>query len=103
MQIMQTGDYPDAKAFRVACDCGDESHDIDVWVEVEKKHEYPEITVSFYVHTVTPFYKDGFSRIKTAWDVLTKGHHKSEHVLIMRKEGAESFATALLKSVKSFK
>jgi hypothetical protein len=100
-QIMQTNDYPDSKAFRVACDCGSQSHDIDVWVEVERDDSLPQTNVTFYVNTVTPFYTAGFSRLKTAWDVLVKGQHRSEHVIIMRKEGAESFANALLDSVKS--
>ena len=46
--IMKTAEYQDAVSFRVACDCHDNNHDVDVWIEVEKDDEVHEITVTFY-------------------------------------------------------
>ena len=53
--IMRTGEWKDAHAFRVACDCHSNQHDLDVWVEVVPELDCDDITVTFYKDIYVPF------------------------------------------------
>jgi hypothetical protein len=97
--IMETGDWSNGKTFRVACECHDPDHDINAWIEIDPDKDTKEITLGFYVYTETPFWKKGFSRIKTAWTVLSKGYHRSEHHLILDKQAALNFSDAIKNSI----
>lgn len=98
--IMKTGDWHDAKSFRIACDCHDTSHDINAWIELENDKDVKEISVGFFVETQTPFWKKGFHRFRIAWDILVKGYHQGEHHLILDKESALNFSNAIVDSIK---
>lgn len=100
--IMQTGEYPDAKVFKVACACFNPEHDVDMWIEVDTEDTYG-VQVNFYVTATTPFWKEGFSRIKTAWNVLTKGVHKSEHTMLLHEQAAMNLAFAINDNIKILK
>lgn len=98
--VMKTGDWNDAKSFRIACECQDVNHDVNTWIELQTDNDTKEITVGFFVETQTPFWKEGFNRIKAAWDVLFKGFHRGEHHLILDREAALNFSNVILDSVK---
>lgn len=102
MGILQTNEYKDAKVFKVECSCQDPDHAVDMWIEVDADQVY-DVVVSFYVTTKTPFWKDGFSRIKTAWQVLTTGIHKSENHLYLGDQAAMNLAFAINDNIKILK
>ena len=98
--IMKTGEWDDAKSFRVACECQDIDHDVNTWIELQTDNDTEEITVGFFVETETAFWEKDFSRFKAAWNVLFKGQHRGEHHLILNREAALNFSNAIVDSVK---
>ena len=100
---MKTGEWQDADAYRVACDCHHSDHDLDVWVEVETDNEVPEITLTFYKEMTTPVWEQGFNRFKEAFRVLFFGHTRHQGTIIMRREVAENFLGAVQSSIDRLK
>lgn len=101
--IMQTGDWNDARSFRVSCDCQSTDHDVNMWIEVNRDTEDPklaDVEVSFYVTTWTPLWDGWGQRFKAAFDILFNGMYKQEHHLILNKQSAINFADAIKTSVK---
>jgi hypothetical protein len=98
--IMTTALYDDARSFRVACDCHDNSHDVDVWIEVEPDGETREITVTFYRELDTPFWESGFNRFREAWNILVHGRSRFSGSLIVRAETAETLCDAIQSSIR---
>lgn len=89
--IMQTGEWPDADAYRVACDCHHNDHDLDVWIEVEQDQEVKQITLTFYKELYTPVWERGFNRFREAMRLLFTGSTRVEGSIIMRREVAQKF------------
>ena len=98
MNIMQTDRYEDAEAYRIACSCGDQDHDVHAWIEVRPDSDIQEVEVTFYIHGRSPDWKAGWNRWKAAWNLLWHGRHESEHTLLLRDESAKNFAQALQQS-----
>lgn len=98
--IMKTSEYDDAVSFRVACDCHDNLHDVDVWIEVERDDEVHEITVTFYRELDTPWWEKGFNRFREAWRILVHGRSRFSGSLIMRPEAADHLCAAIQTSVQ---
>jgi hypothetical protein len=98
--IMTTGVYDDARSFRVACDCHDNEHDVDVWIEVETEKEVPEITVTFYRELDTPWWEQGFNRFREAWNILVHGRSRFSGALIMQAEAADNLCNAIQTSIQ---
>ena len=97
--IMKTAEYQDAVSFRVACDCHDNNHDVDVWIEVEKDDEVHEITVTFYRELDTPWWETGFNRFREAWRILVHGRSRFSGSLVMRPEAADHLCEAIQTSI----
>lgn len=97
--IMLLNKWDNAKSFHIECSCGSEDHSAKMWIEVQKDTDIPEVEVSFYVTTWTPFWDSNFNRIKCAWDVLTKGVHRQEHHMILTKQAALNLAKVLEQTV----
>ena len=97
--IMKTGEWGDADAYRVACDCHHPDHDLDVWVEVETDREMPEITITFYKELHTPVWEQGFNRFKEAFRILFTGSSRHAGTIIMRREVAENFLKVVRSSI----
>ncbi len=101
--IMQTSEYKDSRSFRIACMCHDSAHDVDAWIDVSPESDgLQAINVGFYIETETPWWADGFSRIRLAWDILVHGRHTQGHTLMLNEQTALNFADALLKSIGDF-
>lgn len=101
--IMQTGDYTEAKSFRVACDCHSSDHGTDMWIEVNRDVEDPslaDIEVSFYVKTWTPTWKGWAQRLTAVYEILFKGVHCQEHHMILNRQSATNFADAIKNTIK---
>jgi len=98
LNVMQTNRYEDAEAYRVACSCGDQDHDVTTWIEVRPESDIQEVEVTFYIHGRSPDWKAGWNRWRAAWNLLWRGYHESEHTLLLTAEAAENFAQALQQS-----
>jgi hypothetical protein len=101
--VMATDIWDDSRSFRVACNCHDNAHDVDVCIEVEPDRETRDITVTFYRELDTPFWESGFNRFREAWNILVHGRSRFSGALIVRAETAETLCDAIRSSVESLK
>jgi hypothetical protein len=92
--IMKTNDWGDSKVYRVACNCGDESHNHNIWVEAD---EY-DITVNIYTTGKTNYWSK--TRWYHIWTLLTKGYIDTESSVHMTKQQALNYSTVLSSAVK---
>ena len=126
--IMKTGDYGNAKWYKVVCGCGQPDHNIDFEVEADEC----SISVNTYVTTKTDywgetfkrrfdidsvwlqefdwFWKDlvnGFTRrVKWTWRIWTQDYIKTETTISMSEQQALNYAETLksaIQDVKDFK
>jgi len=98
--IMRTGDYGDAHAFRVACDCHSNQHDLDVWIEVNPDTDCSDITLTFYKDIYVPFWKSGYNRVLEAWRVLFTGHATRQGDFIMDLATARQLCATIERSIQ---
>ena len=98
--IMLTKDWGDAKTFHIECDCSATDHSVQMWIEVQRDPDVPDIELSFYVTTWTrEFWKDWPARLRAVWDILVKGVHKQEHHMLLNKQAALNLAEAIKSTV----
>jgi hypothetical protein len=93
--IMLDRDYGGSKSYTIACDCTDPDHSVDMWIELEGDKDCRDVTMTFFVNTTTPFWKEGFSRIKAAWTILVHGYREDHHSLILNKQAALNVANTI--------
>lgn len=94
-------DWGDARVFNVECDCSSDDHAVKMWIEVQRDQDIPDVEVSFYVTTWTrEFWKDWPARLRAVWDILVHGVHKQEHHMLLNRQAALNFATAITNTVK---
>lgn len=98
--IMLDNDYKDAKVYTIACDCHDGDHQVHMWIELDGDKDCQDVNMTFYINTTTPFWKEGFSRVKAAWDILVHGYREDQHTLILNKEAALNVANTIKKTIK---
>ena len=92
--IMKTGDWGDSKVYRVACNCGDESHNHNVWIEADDH----DIQVTVYTTGKTNFWSK--TRWYHIWTLLTKGYIDSESTVIMDRQQALNYAETLKSAIE---
>jgi len=97
--IMKTGEWLDADAYRVACDCHDADHDLNVWIEVESDREVQDVTVTLYKELYSPVWEPGFNRVREALRLLFTGTTRVAGSIIMRREVAENFLATVRQSI----
>lgn len=123
--VMKTGDWGDSKMYRVSCECGDNSHDVNISVEADDHN----VTVTFYTNQKTDwwtesipkrydiesdwlqafdwFWKDLWNglitRLRLTKDIWFKGYVKYESVTSMSEQQALNFAEVLKSAVKDCK
>lgn len=93
-------DFGDAKIFNIECDCTDDRHSVKMWIELNGDSDTKDVEMIFYVNTTTPFWTEGFSRIKAAWNILFKGYREDHHTLILNKQAALNVASTINTVVK---
>jgi hypothetical protein len=101
--IMKTGEWGDAEAYRVACDCHHPDHDLDVWIEVEDDQETREVTITFHREMYTPVWDQSFNRFREAFRILFFGHSRHAGSIIMRRDVAQNFLNAVQTSIDRLK
>lgn len=93
--IMFDADYGNSKTYTISCDCHDSDHQVHMWIEINGDEDAKDVEMTFYVNTTTPFWKEGFSRVKSAWDILIYGYREDQHTLILNKQAALNVATVI--------
>ena len=96
---MQTGEWPDADCYRVACDCHHHDHDLDVWIEVERDDEVQDITLTFYKELSTPVWESGFNRFREALRILFTGSSRMAGSIIMKRDVAQTLLNTIQHSI----
>jgi hypothetical protein len=90
---MKTNDWGDSKVYRVACNCGDASHNHNVWVEADEH----DIIVNIYTTGKTNYWSK--TRWYHIWTLLTKGYVDTESSVHMTKQQALNYADTLKSAV----
>ena len=91
--IMKTNDWGDSKVYRIACECGDEAHNHNVWVEAEDIG----INVSIYTTGKTNWWSK--TRWYHIWILLTKGYIDTESTVHLTKQQALNYAETLKSAI----
>ena len=98
--IMKTNDWGDSRVYRVACNCGDENHNHNVWIEADES----DIIVTVYTTGKTNFWSK--TRWYHIWTLLTKGYVDTESTVHLNKQQALNYAETLksaINDVESFR
>ena len=91
--VMKTNDWGNSKVYRVACECGDDSHNHNVWIESEDTG----IVVTIYTTGKTNYWSK--SRWYHIWTLLTKGYIDTESSVHMTKQQALNYAETLKSAI----
>ena len=99
--IMLDRNWGDARSYTIACECGGREHYPQMWIEVgsEDDAELQNVTVTFYVETVSPWYQ--LSRWRQIWTMLTRGYVRQESNVILSKQAALNLSTVIRNSVNA--
>ena len=92
--ILKTHDWGDSKVYKITCDCGDDDHTHDVWVEADDCN----VSVQIYVHVKTPWWS--INRFSQIWTLLTQGYLQHETVLTMSDQQALNYAETLKSAIR---
>lgn len=99
--IMLNADHTYSKSYTIACDCHDDDHQVNMWIEIDGEPEFRDVNMTFYVNTTTPFWdNNGFSRIRAAWNILVHGYRKEQHTLILNRQAALNVANTIKTVIK---
>ena len=87
--IMKTNDWGDSRVYRIACNCGDEDHNHNMWVEADDS----DIVVTIYTTGKTNWWSK--KRWYHIWTLLTKGYIDTESAVHLTKQQALNYASVL--------
>ena len=90
--IMETDKFDDAIVYKVACACGDNAHEHNVWIEVDS--DIKEVSVTVYTKVSNKY---GFW--KTMWDLLVLGYIEMETSILMTRQQALNYANSMKTAV----
>ena len=91
--IMKTNDWGDSKVYRIACNCSDENHNHNMWIEADEH----DIIVTIYTTGKTNFWSK--TRWYHIWTLLTKGYIDTESSVHLNKQQALNYAETLKSSI----
>ena len=91
--ILKHNDWGDSKVYRVTCECGDENHNHNVWVEAEDSG----IVVTVYTTTQTNFWST--TRWYHIWTLFTKGYIDTESSVHLTKQQTLNYAETLKSAI----
>jgi hypothetical protein len=98
--IMKTNDWGDSRVYRVACNCHDETHNHNVWIEADDH----DIVVTIYTTGKTNWWSK--TRWYHIWTLLTKGYIDTESSVHLSRQQALNYAETLksaIQDVEQFK
>jgi hypothetical protein len=91
--VLIKNDWGDAKQYQVVCECGQDDHSHNIFVESDETG----VTVTVYTVGKTNWWSR--TRWHHIWTLLTKGYVKHECSLIMNRQQALNYATILKQAV----
>ena len=91
--IMKTGEWGDSKVYRIACNCHDESHNHNLWIEADDH----DIVVNIYTTGKTNWWSK--TRWHHIWTLLTKGYIDTESAVHLTKQQALNYAETLKSAI----
>jgi len=91
--ILKHNDWGDSKVYRVACECGDESHNHNVWIEAEDTG----VVVTVYTTNQTNFWSK--TRWYHIWTLISKGYIDNESSVHLTKQQALNYAETLKSAI----
>jgi hypothetical protein len=119
--IMKTNDWGDSRVYRIACNCGDENHNHNMWVEADdcdiQVTIYTTVKSNFWSEVFKPRYDidnvwlqefDWFckgllngliTRAKLTWTLWTKGYIDTESSVHLTKQQALNYAETLKSAI----
>ena len=91
--IMKTNDWGDSRVYRISCNCSDENHNHNMWVEADDH----DITVTIYTTGKTNYWSK--TRWYHIWTLLTKGYIDTESTVCLSKQQALNYAETLKNAI----
>ena len=91
--IMKTNDWGDSRVYRIACNCHDENHNHNMWVEADDS----DIVVTIYTTGKTNYWSK--TRWYHIWTLLTKGYVDTESSVHLNKQQALNYAETLKSAI----
>lgn len=91
--ILKTHDWGNSKVYRIACSCGSNEHDHNMWVEADDH----DVTVTIYTTTKTNFWSK--TRWYHIWTLLTKGYIDTESTVCMARQQSLNYAETLKSAI----
>ena len=95
--ILKTNDWGDSKVYKVVCNCGQDNHSHNVWVESDDH----EVNITIYTTVKTNFWSK--TRWQHIWTLLSKGYIDCETTVSMTEQQALNYAHTLLDAVDDVK
>ena len=95
--VLKRSTWGDAIHYQVVCQCQQEDHDHNVWVEADEC----DVTVTTY--TTQKSKPWSLNRWQVIWRLLTKGYVEYEANIIMTEQQAINYANVLTQAVKDVK
>ena len=95
--ILKTNDWGDSRVYKVVCNCGDDDHSHNVWVESDDH----EVTVTVYTTVKTNFWSK--TRWQHIWTLLSRGYVDCETTVSMTEQQAINYAETLKSAVDDVK
>ena len=92
--IMKTNDWGDSRVYRIACNCGDENHNHNMWVEADDC----DIVVTIYTTGKTNWWSK--TRWHHIWTLLTKGYIDTESTVHLSKQQALNYSATLKSAIE---
>ena len=92
--IMKTNDWGDSKVYKIDCECGDQTHNHNVWVEADDSG----IVVTIYTTGKTNFWSK--TRWYHIWTLLTKGYIDTESSVHLTKQQALNYSATLKNAIE---
>jgi len=107
-KLMEVASYSDgASTWRVACDCQDPDHDVNLYFEPEPDFDqvnlHLEMEIGFYGRYNMTWLEDKWARIKHAAKVLFTGYATMRGDVVLDKDGIIAMRTALDKAMAHVK
>ena len=95
--VYKRNDWGDSVLYGVACSCGDNDHDHNVWVEANDTG----VNVTVYTEVKSQLWK--LNRWQQIWRLLTRGYVEYEATIAMSEQQALNYADTLTQAVKNVK
>jgi len=95
--VYKRHDWGDSVVYGVACSCGDNNHDHNLWVEADDTG----VNVTVYTQVKSHWWE--LNRWRQIWRLLTRGYLEHEATIAMTEQQALNYAGTLTQAVKNVK